>query len=436
MYKIEPIEKIKKSLYVSADKSISHRAVIISSLTKGSTIINNFLTSYDTLTTLNCLRQLSVRIKNIGAGALLVSGYDKYFPKKNTVHILANQSGTTIRIISGILVGQLFGSIITAQGSLKNRPMKRITEPLRMMGADIKGKAVSSEEYSPLVIKPVSNLVGIRYNLPLSSAQVKSAILLSSLFAKGFTEIKQPSVCRDHTERMLKLFGAKIKCQGRTIVSSPCRLKSPASIFIPGDFSSAAFFIVLSLLTNKSKLTIKTVGINPTRIGLLKVLLRMGCRIKIYHKTKYFEPYADIDIESSRLTATTVQKEEISSMIDEVPLLFVCAAFAHGTTKIYGLGELKVKETDRIVSMVYNLKQAGVDITASQYRGDWRVIIEGIEADKKKLKPARFKSFSDHRTAMSMIIFAMVSGQKCAIDEIKCIAKSFPDFMKILKSLS
>ena len=436
MYKIIPQDKIKAVLKVPADKSISHRAIFISSIAKGKTIIKNFLYSNDTNASFECMRTLGVEVKKKSKGVIIVSSGGMYFPRRQKVAINASNSGTTLRLISGMLVAQNFDTAILAEGSLKRRPMRRITEPLRLMGADIKGNVLGGEEYPPLYIKHKLSITGINYKLKVSSAQVKSAILFASLFADGITKIIETEPSRDHTERMLKMFGAKIKKEGKVIYSERSLLKSPGSIFIPGDLSSASFFIALGILLSGSKIVIRNTGINPTRTGLLNVLRRMGAHIKITKKTAYFEPYGDIIAVSSKLKGVIVKKREIPLMIDELPILFVCASFAEGTSVIYGLKELKVKETDRISSMVYNLKEAGIDIRDDYYRGDWRVIIKGIGADRSKIKPAKFKSFSDHRTAMSMIIFGIVSSRECRIDDVDCIKKSFPGFIKTVNSLS
>ncbi len=435
MVKVNPFYKIRREITVPSDKSISHRAVFISSLAKGKTTIYNFLNSEDTLASLECMRQLGVGIKRLFKERLIISSRGKYFPKRQYTVLNAYQSGTTFRLISGLLVGQPFKTKIEASGSLKKRPMKRITHPLRFMGARIKGRLKGSEEFPPLYIHPVKNLYGIRYRLPVSSAQVKSAIIFASLFAEGSTKIEEIYPSRDHTERMLKFFGAFLKKEKRFIYSQAQDIKASPEIFIPGDFSSAAFFITLGILLKDSELCIKKVGINPTRIGFLNVLKRMGARIKIVNKKNYFEPFADIIVSSSLLVSTVVRKEEIPLMIDEIPLLFVCASFAKGTTIIYGLKELKVKETDRISSMIYNLKLLGINIGVHFFKGDWCVVVKGIGEDRRRLKSGNLKSFGDHRTAMSTIIMGIASGCTHTLDDIQCINKSFPDFIRKINLL-
>ncbi|MFH1503961.1 MAG: 3-phosphoshikimate 1-carboxyvinyltransferase [Candidatus Omnitrophota bacterium] len=335
-----------------------------------------------------------------------------------------------------MLCGQKFPSCFKALPALAKRPMARITKPLRIMGADIKGKKIKSQEYAPLIINPSKELRGINYKLPIASAQIKSAILFASLYARGKTQITEINPCRDHSERMLSLFGARVKRKKGVIISYPAaELTSPGNIFVPSDFSSAAFFIVLGLILKDSKILIKNINLNPTRCGLLSALKRMGANIKIINKKNYFEPYGDILVKSSCLRGINISKEEIPLMIDEVPILCAAASFAKGTTIISGIKELKVKETDRINSMVYNLKQAGVKISSIKYfenrESNWLIKIQAPQ----KLKTAKFKSFSDHRTAMSLIIAGTASGEEYTIDDVNCINKSFPQFITLLESL-
>lgn len=434
MYKIVPVKKVRKEIVVSSDKSISHRALLISSLAAGKTKIINFLNSKDTLTTLNCLRNLNVDLdykKN--QKIVIIKSKGKMFKVKNKVTLFCGESGTTIRLMSGILAGQKFASFLTAGKSLSKRPMGRITHPLGMMGADIKGRKVGGEEYPPLRIKPVDKLGGITYTMPQASAQVKSAIIFASQFSEGLTRIKEPAPSRDHTERMLNFFGGEVKREGGYIVSKAWELEGGKEIFIPGDFSSASFFLALGVLVKDSAILLKNVGINPTRIGFLNTLKRMGGKIKILNKQDYFEPYGDILVKSSSLKGVRIESKDIPLMIDEIPILIVCACYAEGITEICGLKELRVKETDRINSMVTNLKRAGIDIQVRSYgkNKDWMLKIKGA----KSVKPTSFESFSDHRTAMSLIIFGMASSETFYLDETECIEKSFPEFLKIVDSL-
>jgi len=313
--------------------------------------------------------------------------------------------------------------------------MKRIVEPLGQMNANITGRAKKGNVYPPLHILPSKQIRGRKFNLSVASAQVKSALILAGLYADKLTTIKEPYQSRDHTERMLKLFNVSFAKKGTTVISKPTKkVVSPKQLHIPSDFSSAAFFIVLGLITNGSRIRIKGVNLNPTRCGLLYVLKRMGAKIKIKNRVSQFEPYADVLVEGSMLKAITINEGEIPSMIDEIPILCVAASFAKGTTKIKGLKELKVKETDRISSIIYNLKNAGVCLKAKKYKrktkNDWMIEVKGC----KKFKPAKFLSFSDHRTAMSLMVLGSAIGG-CSINETHCINKSFPGFVSLVNSL-
>lgn len=431
MYLIKPITKIIASINVPPDKSISHRALMLSAIANGQTKIEPFIASQDALATLDCLKQLGVKIKR-GKKSVIIYGRGKYFNKTKLVKLFARQSGTTLRILSGLLIGQKFPVVFDSSPELRKRPMARITLPLRKMGADITGKKQAQNEYPPIKIKPVEELSGINYTLPIASAQIKTAIIFAGLYAKTKTIITEPLLSRDHTERILAGLNGPILKKGKKIIISPLEsLKVPSQIFIPGDFSSAAFFIVLGLILKDSEILLKNVNINPSRTGLLKVLNRMGANIVILKRKDCLEPYADIVVESSNLKGTVVRESEIPLMIDEIPILAVAASFAKGKTLIKRVKELKVKETDRINSMVYNLKKAGINIKAYTKSGDWQMEIIG----QGKFNSANFKSFSDHRTAMSMIIFAMASNHLSNLDDITCIDKSFPEFISIVEGL-
>lgn len=438
MFTVKPLKNVKKTVYVPADKSISHRAVMLSSLCKSRTVINPFLLSDDTRATIESIKKLGAKIKIRRDGSIIVKGTGLHFPKRKKVNLYAAESGTTMRILTGLLCGQKFSVCFTAAPSLRRRPMGRIVLPLSKMNADISGVSKGSNIYPPLSIAPSKRIKGGNFKLMIASAQVKSALMLASLYADSKTTITEPFQSRDHTERMLKLFNAKLTKKGRTVVSYPVKsLSSPGKLFIPSDFSSAAFFVVLGLILKGSELTIKNVNINPTRCGLLKVLKRMGADIKVLNKTSCYEPYADLRVKTSQLKSTEVSSGEIPLMIDEIPILCVAAAFARGKTIIKGVKELKVKETDRLNSMIYNLRKAGVNINAKKYRvgnkktWDWQISVGG----GKKHRSAKFKSFGDHRTAMSLIVFAMASDEGARLDDIKCINKSFPEFTSIIHSL-
>ncbi|MBU2541020.1 MAG: 3-phosphoshikimate 1-carboxyvinyltransferase [Candidatus Omnitrophica bacterium] len=435
MRKISPASSLSGSLTLGGDKSISHRAIILSSISASHVRIKNFYPSQDCLYTLRAMRSLGVEIRQLKKGLLDISGVG-LGGLSASGSIFLGDSGTTYRLLAGLLSGLRCSISLKAGKSLSKRPMRRIIVPLTKMGAVIKGRQGKKfESYPPLNIKG-GNLKGIIYKLPVASAQVKSAILLAGLNAKGKTCINEKVSSRDHTERMLKTFGVSVSVKAGNIRLQPPKkeLKGPPQITIPGDFSSAAFFIVAALLLNGSRLTIKGVGVNPTRTGLLKVLRRMKANIKVIPLAKNrpdLEPIAEVIIRSSALKATKVSPKEIPSLIDEIPILMVAASFANGTTRIPAVDELRVKETDRIFSMLYNLKRMGVNIRIKKESGKETIYIKGL----KRLKAVRLRSFSDHRSAMALVVAACCAEGVSFLDDTSCIRKSFPDFFKALESV-
>lgn len=416
------------------DKSIAHRALILSALSRGKTTIKNFPVHDDSLATLKALRVLGVKLQHKGS-RVVVSGGGRQGLKKPSKPIFAGNSGTTLRLLAGLLASQDFKTKIIAAKYLSLRPMARVNIPLRLMGACISSRIRGKEEYAPLVIKG-GNLKGITYRLPVASAQVKSAILLAGLSAKGRTCVIEGVPTRDHTERMLKIFGANISVKNNRITLNPDRdLVGPRQIYIPADISSAAFFIVLASIIPGAKISMEKVSLNPTRSGIIRILKRMGAKIKITllgkNKAQGFEPMGNITVNSSKLKGVVVAPSEIPSLVDELPILMVAACFARGKTVIKGAGELRVKETDRINSMLVNLKGMGADIRAAKAAGDEDIFIEGGGG----LCGTGLKSFGDHRTAMSMIIAALAAEGGSRIDDIDCINKSFPGFLTVLNSL-
>lgn len=436
---VKPASCLKGEAGLLGDKSIAHRAIILSSITAAITRIENFPASEDCLATVSAFRKLGVTInytlnKKNNSAEVSVSGKGRYGLKKPKSAIFTGESGTTLRTILGVLAGQKFKAMLTAGGSLSKRPMLRVTRPLRMMGARITANRKNREEYPPITIKGGS-LKGICYKMPVPSAQVKSAILLAGLYAKSKTRLIEGFKTRDHTERMLKLFKADINLKrNETVVKGGKELVSPGIIYIPADISSASFFMVLALICPKSKVVLKNVGLNPTRTGIIRVLKRMGADIRVTSqklRVAKFEPMGDLSVRSSILKGTTVRKEEIPSLIDELPVLMVAGCFAKGKTVIKGVEELRVKETDRIRSMSLNLRKMGADIRVGKTAGCEEIIIGGV----KELRGAEVKSFTDHRTAMSMIVAGLNARGATEIDDIGCINKSFPNFLDILKEL-
>ncbi|MDD5692686.1 MAG: 3-phosphoshikimate 1-carboxyvinyltransferase [Candidatus Omnitrophica bacterium] len=415
------------------DKSIAHRALIISALSRGKTIIKNFPVSGDLLATAAALSALGVKV-SCGNKQVLVQGRSLCGLLEPKKPLFVADSGTTIRLLLGALAGQDFTATLTAGKYLSARPMARVNIPLRMMGACITAKKKDGDEYPPIVISG-NKLKGISYRLPVASAQVKGALLLAGLYAKGKTRVIEPVRTRDHTERMLKAFGAGITVSGNSIILNPGRdLISPGEIYIPGDISSAAFFLVLASIIPGSNVIIRSVGLNPGRSGIVNVLKRMGAKIKaVYPKNGPggFEPAADLAVTGSRLKAAVVSPNEIPTLVDELPVLMVAACFTRGRTVIKGAGELRVKETDRINSMSWNLKRMGADIRVLKSGARESIVINGIG----RLRGAKLKSFGDHRTAMSMVVAALAAEGRSEIDDVSCINKSFPGFIATLNTL-
>jgi len=424
---IQPVNKISGDINIPGDKSISHRAIMLGALATGDTEAENFLTGDDCISTVNAFKEMQVEISIVNK-KLIVRGKGLKGFKKPKKELYLGNSGTTIRLISGILSGQEFETVLTGDESLSRRPMKRIIDPLTLMGADI----VSLEDNgcAPLRIRG-RGLNPIRYKTKVASAQVKSCVLLAGLFADGETGVEEPFLSRDHTERMLEYFGVPVKHNDNIIsLTSDSSLNLKAKKFyIPGDVSSAAFFIVLATIFNGASLLIKSVGINPTRRKIIDVLIRMGADIKLENQKDAFEPYCDLRISGASLRGTVVHEDEIASLIDEIPILTVAAAKAEGVTEIRGVSELRVKETDRIHSMVSNLKNMGVDIS-----GDDDIIV--IRGNKDRFKKADLVSYGDHRTAMALSIAACFSEGECCIDDVDCVKTSFPDFFEILQAIS
>lgn len=427
--RIVPASGLKGVVRVPGDKSISHRAAILSAIACGKTTIRNFLFSDDCLATLRALTAMGVRISADKKNSkVIVVSTGKF--RKPVSPIFMKESGTSARVLLGLLCGQDFSSELTGAASLTKRPMQRVIEPLSLMGAQIESCRGGRDGYLPLKISP-SRLRGIHWEQKVASAQVKSAILLAGLYADGRTIVEEPQKTRDHTERMLKVFGADIKTKGGSVVLSAGSLRSPGRIFVPGDVSSAVFFIVAGLIIKNSRLIIKDVSINPTRMGAVRVLKRMGGKIKILKKGTFYEPTADIEVETSALKATTVRAHEIPSLVDELPVLMVAASLARGKSIIEGAQELRVKETDRITSMSANLTKLGVNIKVKSLRGIESIEIPGVDS----LSGASLSSFKDHRTAMSMVVAGLSAQGPSDLDDISCVSKSFPGFLKTLKHL-
>lgn len=422
---LEKVNKLKGNISVPGDKSISHRSLILGSIAQGETRIYNFLDSLDCLKTLECMQALGAEIDLGKDNFIKIKGKGLYGLQEPKDMLDVGNSGTTIRLLTGLLSGQNFYSVLNGDNSIRRRPMKRVVEPLRLMGADIWGR--KDGQFAPLSVRG-NKLNPLHYTLPVASAQVKTALLLAGLYAAGETVIKEPLPTRDHTERMLKVMQADIKISSPEVkIKGGKELKS-TEIFIPGDISSAAYFIAAASILRDSQILIKHVGVNPTRTGIIKILKMMGAKINILnYQIKSNEPQADLKIEYSELKGIEIRKEEVPLLIDELPLIAVVATQAQGKTVVSGAKELRVKETDRIKATVNELKKMGADIEEK----DDGFIVTG----PSRLKEAVCESYNDHRIAMSLAVAALLAEGKTVIKNSECIDISFPGFEKTLQNM-
>lgn len=407
---------------VPGDKSMSHRAVILGALAEGQTQIYNFLFSDDCLKTVEAFKKLGANIQLKNDYIIVDSEGYKSFQEPNSLIDLGN-SGTTARLLLGLLSALPVSVTLTGDKSLQKRPMKRVIDPLSQMGAEF----IHQQFRLPITVKG-STLNPIKYELPVDSAQVKSAIILAGLLTNGETVIIEPNRTRDHTERMLPIFNGEISRKGHKIIVKGKQTLTGASIHIPGDFSSAAFWIVGALITPKSELILENVGLNPTRIGLIEVLKRMGANIEI-NTTHYIgeEPVGTVNVKYSELKPTTVQKEEIPLMIDEVPLLALAATQAEGEMVISNLEELRYKETDRIRAIGEVLTTLGAQIE----EGKDYIKIKG----KTALNGGEIESYGDHRIAMMGAIASLITNESVSIRQSECINISYPNFFEDFRQL-
>lgn len=415
---------LKGEVTVPGDKSISHRAVMFGSLAEGTTEVLNFLQGADCLSTIDCFRRLGISIENT-PDHILIHGKGLHGLQKPDGILDTGNSGTTTRLISGILAGQPFETTLTGDASIQKRPMRRIMEPLSMMGADI--SSLRGNDCAPLRIKGAP-LHGIHYHSKVASAQVKSAILLAGLYADDITRVTEPVISRNHSEIMLKYFGADLQSEGITAAISPNPALHGQKVCVPGDISSAAYFIAAGLLVPGAEILIRNVGINPTRDGILKVAQAMGGDITLLNVNHDGEPTADLLVKHSTLHGITIEGAIIPALIDELPVINVMAACAEGTTIIRDAAELKVKESNRIDVMVRYLSAMGCAITATEDG----MIIEG----GRSLHGAVIDSHMDHRIAMSFAIAALVADGDTEIRGSDVVTISYPDFYADLARLT
>lgn len=423
------ITGLKGTVSVPGDKSISHRCIMFGSIAEGTTEIHNFLPGADCLATINCFQSLGIDIRQDGS-SVTIHGKGLHGLTESSRTLNVGNSGTTTRLLSGILAGQPFESRLSGDASLNSRPMNRIIDPLTRMGADI--SSVRNNGCAPLFIRP-SVLHGIHYDSPVASAQVKSCILLAGLYADGETSVTEPGLSRNHTELMLREFGADIRtmhdlsCSKSTAVIRTCDHLYGQEITVPGDISSAAYFIAAGLIVPDSEIRIKNVGINPTRAGILKVCEDMGADIELTNiRSESGEKMADIVVKTSRLHGTVIEGEIIPTLIDEIPVIAVMAAVADGTTVIRDSAELKVKETNRIQTITDNLKAMGCDITPTD---------DGMIINGGRLKGAAVHPLLDHRIAMAFSIAALVAEGRTTIHDSSCVDVSYPSFYNTFEEL-
>lgn len=422
---IRPVTALKGTVNIPGDKSISHRAIMLGSLSQGRTEISNFLEGADCLSTIACFREMGIEIERDGS---LVTVHGKGLhgltsPKRT---LDAGNSGTTTRLISGILSGSDIDCTLTGDASIRKRPMGRILEPLHRMGADI--SSVNNNDCAPLSIHG-HRLHAIHYDSPVASAQVKSCVLLAGLFADGVTSVTEPVLSRNHSELMLRGFGARVTSEGTTASIEPEPILTGQKLQVPGDISSAAYFIAAGLIVPNSEILIENVGINPTRDGILRVALDMGGDItQLNRRTVSGEPVCDLLVRSSSLHGTTVSGEIIPTLIDEIPMIAVMAAYAQGETVIRDAAELKVKETDRIMSVTTNLAAMGADVTPTE---DGMVIRGGAP-----LHGALIDSYLDHRIAMSFAVAALAADSPNDIRDAQSVDISYPGFFRDLEGLA
>ncbi|MEO7773112.1 MAG: 3-phosphoshikimate 1-carboxyvinyltransferase [Steroidobacteraceae bacterium] len=421
-WEVTPASRVSGELRVPGDKSISHRSLMLGGVAQGITEVQGFLASADCLATLDALRAMGIRIERPGETQVRIHGAGLHGLQPPQAPLDMGNAGTAIRLFMGLLSGQSFASTLTGDESLRRRPMERVANPLRLMGAQID----TQDGTPPVRITQARDLQGIDYVLPMASAQVKSAILLAGLYAKGATRVTEPAPTRDHTERMLAGFGLLVQRDGArvTLAATGARTLRGTSLQVPGDISSAAFFLVAGCLAASPRLTLRGVGLNPTRTGIISILQLMGARLRIVPVADAGpEPIADIEIEASPLRGIDIPEELVPLAIDELPVVFIAAACAEGVTRVTGAGELRVKESDRLAVMAEGL--AALHIRHELLPDG--IAIEGI-GSKGRLPGGRIDSHGDHRIAMSFAVASLRADAPIHIEDVANVATSFPGF--------
>lgn len=423
---IQPIKTgLKGEILIPGDKSVSHRSVMFAGLCDSEVKITNFLHAADCMSTVNCMRALGVKVKELDENTLIVKGNGFHGLQEPQSIIDAENSGTTLRLMMGILAGQKFLTTFTGDASLSRRPMGRVINPLSQMGANIVGR--KENKLLPITVIPAKeSLQGIDYQMPMASAQVKSAILLAGMNAEGRTTVTEPYTSRDHTERMLEGFGVKLEKSGTSItISKVEKMTAPKEIHVPGDISSAAFWLVVGSIIEDSDIILKDVGINETRTGIIDVLKAMGANIELLNVRDEVEPIADIRVRYAKLHGTSFGADIMPRLIDEIPIITVASMFAEGETIITGAGELRVKETDRLQVITDEFNKVCPCIKGTQ---DGLIITGG---QRNNLQKTVCNSHNDHRIAMALAILG-ASGVGIEIENSECVNISYPTFYEIL----
>lgn len=420
---IYPVQRVFGHPIVPGDKSISHRVLILGALAEGTTKVTDLLRSADVRSTWSCLESMGVKIIE-NKNEILIRGKGPHALNEPSSQLDCGNSGTTLRLLLGVLAGQNFSTLLTGDPSLCRRPMKRISDPLQKMGPTIQ---LSSGDFAPVHVQGKPRLKAIDYSLPIASAQIKSALLLAGLYADGITTLRGKTQSRDHTEKLFPLFGVPIQKNQNTISIEGGRRMCGSEIHVPSDFSSAAYWIAAALIVPHSKIEIHSVSLNPSRLGFLNVIKRMGGNIMTEIEKNFPEEVGKIQATSSRLQGTEIFSHEIPGLIDEIPLIAILATFAEGKTVVRGAEELRVKESDRIKSLQLNLQSLGVHMETFEDG----FIIEGPQ----KLTGGKVFSFDDHRIAMTFAIAALSAQDKIEIYGLECLSVSYPHFFKTLQEV-
>jgi 3-phosphoshikimate 1-carboxyvinyltransferase len=422
-FQINPSRVRSASVTVPGDKSVSHRALMLGSIAEGRTDVSGFLAGEDCLATLAAMRALGVDIRQTSTTEMSIGGVGLRGLRGAASDLDLGNSGTAMRLMAGLLVGQRFDSVLIGDASLTARPMRRIIEPLSSMGAKIE----SRDGKPPLVIRGQDTLRAIEYVLPMASAQVKSALLLAGLYADGTTQVTEPAVTRDHTERMLRSMGAAVVTKAGTVSIAGGQRLHGCEVRVPADLSSAAFVMLAAVLADNADILIKNVGVNPTRTGVIDILRGMGADIRVEHSRSLGEePVADIRVRSSKLHGGIVDPALVSLAIDEFPVLFVAAAAAQGKTEFSGLAELRVKESDRIATMAKGMRKLGITVDETP---EGAIVLGG------RFGGGVVQSGGDHRVAMSLALAGTIASDSVLVEDVAAVDTSFPGFPELMTEL-